>query len=349
MAPRSRPVKFLAVAALSAVGLTSCVEGTKPQGVSFGPDVTVSSTTTTTAATTTTLPPPLPTSPATAPGAPPAPLPGLGQGATGPEVLALEKRLAELRYDVGKVDGSFDATTHHAVMAFQKVQDLPRTARATPDVMAALPGATMPAALLPSGGADRVEIDLKRQVLLLWQGGNLVRTLSASTGTGKRYCVGGRCARAVTPGGSFRVTRKIRGLRVSRLGKLYNPLYFNGGIAIHGSPSVPAGPASHGCVRIPMSASLWFHQTVPSGTPVYVVGGVRAPVPFGEMAPGEDPAATTAVPPATAPPPPPIDPPPETTTTTTTTTTSTTTTTPPRPLLGAEATTTTSPPGTVSG
>ncbi|MEO7836819.1 MAG: L,D-transpeptidase family protein [Acidimicrobiales bacterium] len=311
--PHSR--QLLAAVALSAVLLTACVEGTKPQGVGFTPvKTTLPASTTTAPTTTTTLPAPLPTPPVAIPGAPPAPLPGLGQGATGPEILALETRLADLRYDVGKVDGTFDATTHHAVMAFQKVQNLPRTARATPDVMGALAGATVPAALLPAGGADRVEIDLKRQVLFLWQGGNLVRTLSVSTGTGKRYCIDGGCATAVTPGGSFRVTRKIKGLRVSRLGKLYNPLYFNGGIAIHGSTSVPAGPASHGCVRIPMTASLWFHDTVPTGTPVYVVGGVRAPVPFGELAPGEDPTATTAVP-VTAPPPT-AAPAPETTTTT---------------------------------
>lgn len=333
MAPHShhsRSSQFLALSALLAVGLSACVEGTKPQGVGFAPDVTLSSTTTVPPATTTTLPAPVPPPPVAPAGAPPAPLPGLGQGASGPEVMALETRLAELRYDVGKVDGRFDVSTHHAVMAFQKVQNLPRTARATADVMGALAGASVPAALLPAGGADRVEIDLKRQVLFLWQGGNLVRTLSVSTGTGKRYCVDGQCAKAVTPGGSFRVTRKIKGLRVSRLGKLYNPLYFNGGIAIHGSPSVPAGPASHGCVRIPMVSSVWFHQTVPIGTPVYVVGGVRAPVPFGEQAPGEDPLApTTTSPPATAPP--------DTSTTTPPTTV-------PPPTIIPSTTTTTTPP-----
>ncbi|HUR22919.1 MAG TPA: L,D-transpeptidase family protein [Acidimicrobiales bacterium] len=325
MAPLSRPflpAHLLAPAVLLAVVLGACVEGTKPEGVSFTPVTTSSTTTMPATTTTTTLPPPLANSAAPA-GSPPAPLPGLGQGAAGAEVMALETRLAELRYDAGKVDGRFDASTHHAVMAFQKVQNLPRTGRATPDVMGALAGATLPAPLLPTGGPDRVEIDLKRQVLFLWQGGNLVRTLSVSTGTGKKYCVDGQCAKAVTPGGSFRVTRKIKGLRVSRLGKLYNPLYFNGGIAIHGSGSVPAGPASHGCVRIPMTASLWFHQAVPSGTPVYVVGGVRAPVPFGELAPGEAPASTTTLP------------------ATTTSAPMETTTTVPAPLLPGQATTTT--------
>ena len=242
MAARPRTTRLVAAAAVSALVLASCVEGTKPQGTTLLPVVTTSSTTTT-STTTTTLPLPSATAPP-APGAPPPPLPGLGRGSTGPAVLALEQRLAELRYDVGHVDDVFDLSTHHAVMAFQKVQGLARTARATDDVIAALPGAAMPGAMLAGGEPDRVEIDLKRQVLVMWQGGNLLRTLSVSTGTGQRYCVGGQCARAVTPGGSFRVTRKIKGLRVSRLGKLYNPLYFNGGIAIHGSGSVPAGPAS---------------------------------------------------------------------------------------------------------
>ena len=241
-------------------------------------------------------PPPPPPPPAAAsqptttarPGPTTTTLPGLGKGARGPEVLALERRLVQLRYDPGRVDGVFDGTTHHAVTAFQKVQGLARTGRATPDVLSALAAAGTPPPLVPGGGSLRVEIDLKRQVLFLYQGDGLARILPVSSGNEKRYCVDGACARAVTPGGSFRVGRKIRGLRVSRLGQLYNPLYFNGGIAIHGSNSVPPHPASHGCVRIPMVHSLWFFDTVPSGTPVYVVGGRTAPVPFDEPEPTDD-------------------------------------------------------------
>ena len=211
--------------------------------------------------------------------------PGLGPGSRGASVLALEQRLAQLRYDVGRVDGVFDSTTGHAVMAFQKVNGLKRSGRATQDVLARLPTAGTPPSLLGSGGSTRVEVDIKRQVLFLYTGGSLNRIVSVSTGSGQRYCVDGLCDRAVTPGGSFRVTRRITGWRTSRLGRLWNPLYFNGGIAIHGAPSVPAYPASHGCVRIPMSTAGWFPGAVPNGTPVYVVGGPRAPVPFDEPAP----------------------------------------------------------------
>ncbi len=298
-----RPTRMTAAIAVLGLGLAGCTR-VEPV-IDAAPTTTSSSTTTTTTSTTTPAsPPPVASGPSPRPAAAPTPLPGLGPGASGPEVRALEQRLADLRYDPGKVDGVFDGTTGHAVMAFQKVQGLGRTGRATPEVLSAVAGAGVPAALVPGGGAERVEIDLPRQVLFLWQGNTLARILPVSTGTGKRYCVGGDCARAVTPGGSFRVNRKILGLRVSRLGQLYNPLYFNGGIAIHGSTSVPGRPASHGCVRIPMSASRWFFDVVPSGTPVYVVGGERAPVPFNEQAPG-DPMPTPASP-APPPPPPPV-------------------------------------------
>ena len=259
---------------------------------------TIKATTTTSEATTTTAP--TTTAPSTT--AAPAPPPGLGQGARGPEVQALEARLAELRYDVGKVDGVYDSNTFHAVMAFQKVQGLGRTGRATPEVLSTVQKVGPPGPLLAAGGSSRVEVDIKRQVLFVYKGGTLYRILNTSTGSGKRYCVDGGCAKAVTPGGSYRVTRRISGWRTSRLGRLYNPLYFNGGIAIHGSTSVPAYPASHGCVRITMSAAGWFPSVVPNGTPVYVVGGPRAPVPFNEPAPGDtnpDAATTTTAPPAT--------------------------------------------------
>jgi lipoprotein-anchoring transpeptidase ErfK/SrfK len=51
---------------------------------------------------------------------------------------------------------------------------------------------------------------------------------------------------------------------------MYYPVYIVGGIAIHGSPSVPRSPASHGCIRIPMYAAKAFHDSTPVGTPVHV-------------------------------------------------------------------------------
>jgi lipoprotein-anchoring transpeptidase ErfK/SrfK len=204
--------------------------------------------------------------------------PGMVQGDSGPKVQALQERLAALHYDVG-TDGRYGGATYQAVMAFQKVTGMKRTGNATDDVVAALATATPPNPLVPGGGATRVEVDIARQVLFLYRGNQLDKIVAISTGHGKHYCENGECGTAVTPGGSFRVSRRIPGWHTSPLGKLFNPMFFNGGIAIHGAPSVPAYPASHGCVRIPMTTAGWFYATVPNGTPVYVVGGPNAPAP----------------------------------------------------------------------
>ena len=122
-------------------------------------------------------------------------------GARGPEVLALEQRLSALHYDPGAIDGVFDSSTAFAVVAFQKVTGMARTSRATDDVIAALQTATDPPPLVPGGGAGRVEIDVGRQVLFLFQDDTLWKIIPVSTGSGQRYCVDGECARALTPAG----------------------------------------------------------------------------------------------------------------------------------------------------
>lgn len=224
---------------------------------------------------TTTLP--VTTSPPSPTTVPPPPVPSGSQpalAAVSPASLAspqaLEQRLADLRFDV-TVDGKMDDNTKQALIAFQKLNGLARTGQPTPDVTNALATAKAPDALKPDGGATRVEIDLGRQVLFLYTNGSLAKILPVSTGTGKRYCDEGKCGTAVTPTGSFRIERRITGWRKSDLGRLYNPMYFKGGIAIHGFPSVPTTPASHGCVRIPMSSANAFPSQVPDGTPVFVV------------------------------------------------------------------------------
>ena len=196
----------------------------------------------------------------------------LGVGSSGPEVLALEQRLEALHYDVGAVDGNYDQRTFDAVIAFQKVAGLARTGQYTDEMAGALAGApAAPAPLVPDGGAQRVEIDLDRQVLFLYEGGALSKILPISSGSGKRFCSEGSCRMAVTPTGSFAIYRQDRGWETSPLGRLYNAQYFVGGYAIHGSTSVPPYPVSHGCVRIPMASAEWFPSHVSNGMQVVVL------------------------------------------------------------------------------
>jgi lipoprotein-anchoring transpeptidase ErfK/SrfK len=120
-------------------------------------------------------------------------------------------------------------------------------------------------------GYAHVEIDLSRARLSVVDGsGHVVKTLPVSSGSGKLFTSEGRTRRAITPRGRFTVFRKIAGWRKSPLGMLYYPSYITQGVAIHGSSSVPPRPASHGCIRIPMSAAKAFFDATPIGTVVLV-------------------------------------------------------------------------------
>jgi lipoprotein-anchoring transpeptidase ErfK/SrfK len=51
-------------------------------------------------------------------------------------------------------------------------------------------------------------------------------------------------------------------------GEMYYPSYVVSRTAIHGYRSVPAYPASHGCVRIPVWAAEELYNQLPKGTTV---------------------------------------------------------------------------------
>jgi N-acetylmuramoyl-L-alanine amidase len=174
-------------------------------------------------------------------------------------VFEAEQRLSDLGYWTGPVDGTLDSASQHAVIAFQKVERRERTGRLTNDELIALRAAERPG---PREGAfAHVEIDLERQVLFyVDETGQVTKILPVSTGHGRPYNDNGQKGVARTPSGSFRVYKKINGWRRSTLGLLYYPSYFFKGYAIHGSPSVPAFPASHGCIRIPMFAAAEFSK-----------------------------------------------------------------------------------------
>ncbi|NDC44631.1 MAG: hypothetical protein EBZ55_00900, partial [Actinobacteria bacterium] len=98
----------------------------------------------------------------------------------------------------------------------------------------------------------------------------------------------GICGDAITPPGIFYFYNRKQGMRESKLGSMYNPVYFNYGIAVHGAILVPLEPASHGCVRIPMSVARYFPALVEYGDRVYVFDGVKEPEEYGSPPPPWD-------------------------------------------------------------
>ncbi len=114
-------------------------------------------------------------------------------------------------------------------------------------------------------GPQRVSVSLKKQELEAWQGERLVLKTRISSGKN-----------GATPSGEFRA-----GPYRSRLHR--SSLYHNapmpwsvqlhGHVFIHGFTSVPSYPASHGCVRVPLTGgnpARFIYEWVQSGTPVSV-------------------------------------------------------------------------------
>ena len=194
------------------------------------------------------------------------------------EILEAEQRLWDLSYWTGPVDGKFDAESRHALIAFQKVERRARTGKLTLLELNALRNASRP--VPRHSHYAHVEIDLERQVLfVIGEDGTVFRILPVSTGNGELYMDHGELHRARTPTGTFRVQRKINGWRLSSLGLLYYPNYIVNGIAVHGSPSIPTRPASHGCIRVPMFAAKELSLLMPIGMEVLIYddrAGTRA-------------------------------------------------------------------------
>lgn len=240
----------------------------------------------------------------------------LGPGASGDVVRAYQQRLADLHFDPGTIDGHYGDATTYAVQALQKLTGAPRTGRLGVGETLTLTVFQYPPPLQPSGEPNRTEVDVAKQLITLYENYQVRLITTTSTGSGDHYCYDSPrlnptqhiCEVATTPSGRFTYTRFVSGWDKSPLGQLYQPYYFNGGIAIHGYSSVPTSPASHGCTRIPMHIAEYFHTLVHVGDPVYVFGGTPAQIlsssPIASVAPSPVTPPVTVVPAPPAPTPP---------------------------------------------
>jgi peptidoglycan hydrolase-like protein with peptidoglycan-binding domain len=248
----------------------------------------------------------------------------LKTGMKGDDVLRVQQRLAALGFDPGPQDGAFGQNTVQAVWAFEKlVMATPRD-RATGTVTAST-WAIMQSDLRisPRRKADtatHVEVYLPEQVMIVFADGAPRLITHMSSGSNENWCEEvtidpgedgnntnaqikqGICGEAITPPGIFYFYNRRVGMRESKLGTMYNPVYFNYNIAIHGAILVPLEPASHGCIRIPMSVARYFPALVAYGDRIYVFDGIKEPEDYGSPVPPFDKPDPNYVPTTTIPP-----------------------------------------------
>ena len=179
--------------------------------------------------------------------------PSLGPGSSGLSAYALDRRLHELHYALGRVDGYYGQDDIDAVYAFQKLHGLPRTGTVGTRMWTELQRAGIPQARYPG---THIEVSNGRQVLFVVRDGQVALILQVSTG-----------ATGNTPLGHWRVYSKVPGFNAK---EMYFSSFFVGGFAIHGYHSVPPYPASHGCVRIPLWVATRIYSLVDYGTNVYI-------------------------------------------------------------------------------
>jgi peptidoglycan hydrolase-like protein with peptidoglycan-binding domain len=239
---------------------------------------TTSTSTTTTVPTTTTQPPEVP--------ALDAPLVAVGSR-DGIETARIQERLLQAGYWLMAVDGDYGLTTKQAVMAFQKYHGLKASGSVDGATALALTAITeRPVSRSERDGDVRdgvmLEVDKDRQILMIVVSGRVEWVLNTSTGNGQWYLEQNQkdptkweIGQSITDSGRFKVNReRADGWWAGDLGEIYRPKYFNGGIAVHGSRSIPNYPASHGCVRVSVPAMdmIWASGLVPKGTAVWVYG-----------------------------------------------------------------------------
>jgi peptidoglycan hydrolase-like protein with peptidoglycan-binding domain len=177
-------------------------------------------------------------------------------GSSGPLVRLLQRGLARLRYAVPR-SGVYDDGTARAVMAWRKVTGAVRTYTASEAVLrGVLDGRGRFRVRYPRDGRH-VEADLSRQVLALIVGDKVKRIYHTSSGAPATPTVQGK----------FRVYRKSPGVNAKGM---VHSTYFIRGYAIHGYASVPAYPASHGCLRVPIPNAWSIYAWVRMGAVVRV-------------------------------------------------------------------------------
>jgi putative cell wall-binding protein len=181
-------------------------------------------------------------------------------GSSGPVVSEIQRRLVDIGFHPGNVEGRYDTQTRFALYALQKAFGLPVTGDVGGSELDVLARRERPPVLRPditASHGDHVEISIARQLVQVVRNGAVLVSVHTSTG------------KPSTPTiiGLFRILDHRPGFNADGM---YKTMHFSGGYAIHGYDPVPLYPASHGCARVTYSDADLLFDIVPNGMPVIV-------------------------------------------------------------------------------
>jgi N-acetylmuramoyl-L-alanine amidase len=201
-------------------------------------------------------------------------VPALAAGDAGAAVVALQRELARRHLYRGPLDGQFGPATAYAVVTFHKVMGLERTWAWEEEDSAHMADFALPPLPDRPEEPNRLEADLGRQVLFLFEDGAVTEMVPISSGGTYRYWSArqGAWVWSGTPRGDYILWRHSLGWNCDPVTRwcIYNPWNFTEYYALHGYRSVPEYPASHGCVRIPTWESDILESRFFIGMPIHL-------------------------------------------------------------------------------
>jgi lipoprotein-anchoring transpeptidase ErfK/SrfK len=179
-----------------------------------------------------------------------------GPGSRGVGVALLKQGLRALGYPAGS-GPSWTDKLGREIMAFRKTNFMSRVFTADHSFFRRVFAGQGAFKLVHPDAGKHVEFDWSRQVLALAEGDKVVATYHASSGS------------PVTPTVFGEYHFYLKGPGTNAKG-MYMSNYFIRGYAIHGYPSVPTYPASHGCIRVPNSDANAIYNWIAVGDPIFV-------------------------------------------------------------------------------
>lgn len=213
---------------------------------------------------------------------------GNASAAYSPSVKTAQTIMHKFSLPTGVIDGYYGAHTAQGLCSFRYIARMP-ISRGNVDttIMNTLKSynakysslSQIPAPSL-NGYSTYAVVQQHCQVMFYVENGHFARVIPVTTGMPGHstpngyYWMGGThkgwyCSTMYPESCSYNTAGRFAS--VSHYGNMYNMRYFrSGGYYVHGSTDIRTYPASHGCIRVPVSDSDWMYDHVGNYGPTYL-------------------------------------------------------------------------------